>query len=134
MESLDSPKHIKKWWAPAPWTTIDCEIDLRPGGAFRTVMRSPEGQDFPNVGCILELIENERLVWTTALEPGYRPALDPFFTAIFTLEDHAGKTNYSVRVLHKDEADRKKHEDMGFQFGWSKCLDQLVEVVKQLKS
>jgi uncharacterized protein YndB with AHSA1/START domain len=41
------PEHVKKWFTPAPWTTVDCEIDLRPGGIFRTVMRSPEGQEFP---------------------------------------------------------------------------------------
>jgi len=49
------PAHLKKWFTPDPWKTVDCEIDLRPGGLFRTVMRSPEGQDFPNVGCYLEL-------------------------------------------------------------------------------
>lgn len=54
-----TPEHLKKWFTPAPWQTIDCEIDLRPGGAFRTVMRSPEGQEFPNVGCYLEIVENE---------------------------------------------------------------------------
>lgn len=36
-----TPEHLKKWFTPAPWTTVDCEIDLRPGGIFRTVMRSP---------------------------------------------------------------------------------------------
>ncbi len=135
------PEHVKKWWAPAPWTTTDCDMDLRPGGIFRTVMRSPEGQDFPHVGCFLDLVENERIAWTNALEPGYRPARDldgtdgcatlPF-TAILTLEEHAGKTNYSVLVLHKDEADRKKHESMGFHDGWNTCLDQLIEVVNRL--
>lgn len=46
-----SPEHLKPWFTPVPWKTVDCEIDLRPGGMFRTVMRSPEGQEFPNVGC-----------------------------------------------------------------------------------
>jgi len=127
------PEHLKKWWAPAPWTTTECEIDLRPGGIFRAVMRSPEGRDFPYVGCYLELIENEKIVMTNALEPGYSPALDPFFTAILTLNEQAGKTNYSALVLHRDEAGRKKYEDMDFHFGWNKVLDQLVEVVSQLK-
>src|SRR5579862_2480847 len=68
------PEHLKKWFTPAPWKTPDCEIDLRPGGIFRTEMRSPEGQTISNVGCYLEIIENEKLVWTNALEPGYRPA------------------------------------------------------------
>jgi uncharacterized protein YndB with AHSA1/START domain len=131
-QAWTDPQHVKKWWAPAPWTTTECQIDLRPGGIFRTVMRSPEGQDFPYNQCFLELIENEKIVVTNALEPGYRPALDPFFTAILTLEERAGKTNYSVLVLHRDEAGRKKHEDMGFHYGWNKCLDQLVELVSQL--
>src|SRR3989441_7332368 len=68
-----TPEHVKKWFTPVPWTTVDCEIDLRPGGIFRTVMRSPEGQEFPNVGCYLEVVKDEKLVWTDALEPGYRP-------------------------------------------------------------
>ncbi|MBO0700741.1 MAG: SRPBCC domain-containing protein, partial [Zavarzinella sp.] len=59
------PEHVKKWFTPAPWTTVACEIDLRPGGMLRTVMRSPEGEEFPHVGCFLEVVKNERLVWTT---------------------------------------------------------------------
>jgi uncharacterized protein YndB with AHSA1/START domain len=126
------PQHVKKWFAPAPWKTVDCEIDLRPGGIFRTVMRSPEGQDYPNIGCYLELVEGERIVWTDALAPGYRPSLKPFFTVIITMEDHAAGTKYSAHAMHKDEADRSKHEKMGFNEGWGLCLDQLLEVAKKL--
>ena len=127
------PAHLKKWWAPRPWTTVDCTLNLRPGGRFRTVMRSPEGQDFPYDGCYLELVENRKLAFTNALDPGYRPALDPFFSAILTLTENAGKTHYAVRVLHRDEAGKKKHEDMGFHFGWNQCLDQLVELVGAMR-
>src|SRR6266850_1118177 len=54
-----TPEHLKHWFTPVPWKTVDCEIDLRPGGIFRTVMRSPEGQEFPNLGCYLEIIKKE---------------------------------------------------------------------------
>ncbi len=130
------PQHIKKWFTPAPWTTIDCEIDLRPGGIFRTVMRSPEGHEFPNVGCYLEIIDNQKLVWTGALEPGYRPRDTsgfPFvFTAIIKLEPHGSGTKYVACLLHSDAAGRKKHEDMGFHTGWGKALDQLVALAKTM--
>src|SRR5690606_38085537 len=75
-----TPAHIRNWFVPRPWTITDCEIDLKPGGVFRTVMRSPEGQEFPNLGCYLEIVPEERLVWTDALLPGYRPSEKPFFT------------------------------------------------------
>ena len=55
------PKHVVKWFTPKPWSTTQCEIDLRPGGIFRTVMRSPEGKEFPNVGCWLEVVPHERI-------------------------------------------------------------------------
>lgn len=67
------PEHVTKWFAPAPWTTVDCEIDLRPGGIFRSVMRSPDGNEFPNIGCYLEVVPNEKLVWTDALLPDTAP-------------------------------------------------------------
>jgi uncharacterized protein YndB with AHSA1/START domain len=126
------PEHVKKWFTPRPWSTVDCEIDLRPGGIFRSVMRSPEGEDHENVGCFLEVVENERLVWTDALGPGWRPNAEPFMTAVVSLERHGNGTKYTAIAIHKDEADRKKHEEMGFHEGWGKALDQLVEHAKSL--
>jgi uncharacterized protein YndB with AHSA1/START domain len=126
------PEHIKKWFAPAPWSVSECEIDLRPGGAFRTVMRSPEGEAYPNVGCVLEVVENRRLVFTDALEPGYRPAKEPFFTAVITLAPAGSGTRYVARAIHGDPEARKKHEEMGFHDGWSTALDQLVALAKAL--
>jgi uncharacterized protein YndB with AHSA1/START domain len=124
------PEHLKKWFTPAPWTVTDCEVDLRPGGIFRTVFRGPDGQEFPNLGCFLEIVPNERLVWTDALLPGYRPSENPFFTAIITMEPQGSGTRYVATAIHRDEETRKKHEEMGFHEGWGKATDQLVELAK----
>lgn len=124
------PEHLVKWFAPAPWTITECEVDLRPGGMLRFVMRSPEGQEYPNIGCYLEIVPNERLVWTDALLPGYRPSEEPFFTALLTLESRGSGTLYTAVAIHRDEASRKKHEEMGFHEGWGMVLDQLVAYVK----
>ena len=121
------PEHVVKWFTPRPWSTVDCEIDLRPGGLFRTVMRSPEGEDHENVGCFLEVVENRRLVWTDALGPGWRPKAEPFMTAVISIEPHGNGTKYTAIAIHADEETRKKHEEMGFHEGWATALDQLVE-------
>lgn len=126
-----TPKHIRNWFVPRPWTITDCEIDLRPGGIFRTVMRSPEGQEFPNAGCYLEVVPNERLVWTDALLPGYRPSENPFFTAILMLEPQGSGTRYTAYAIHRDEAGRNKHEEMGFHDGWGTVVMQMVEYIKE---
>ena len=131
------PEHLVKWFTPAPWTTVDCEMDLRPGGIFRTVFRSPEGEEFPNVGCFLEIQPNRRLVWTDALEPGFRPSrLEPDapfkFTAAILLEAAGKGTKYTAIAIHKDRDGRKAHEEMGFHEGWGKALDQLVEVANKM--
>ena len=138
-----TPEHIKKWFTPAPWSTVECDIDLRPGGIFRTVMQSPEGNKSPNVGCYLDIVENERLVWTSALGPGYRPAQRPvsdsghecielFFTAVISLERQGNGTKYTALVMHEDEASRRKHEELGFHEGWGAALDQLVAIAKTI--
>jgi uncharacterized protein YndB with AHSA1/START domain len=126
------PEHLSKWFCPVPWSVADCEIDLRPGGIFRTVMRSPDGKEFPNIGCYLEVIPNERLVWTDALLPGYRPSESPFFTGIVTLESQGKGTRYTATAIHRDEAGRMRHEEMGFHKGWGTALDQLVAHVAKL--
>lgn len=128
------PEHLKRWFTPAPWTTVEVEIDLRPGGVFRSVMRSPEGEEFPNIGCCLEVVENRRLTFTDALGPGFRPTENPFFTAIVTMEPEGSGTRYVARAIHGTASDRTKHEEMGFHEGWGKALDQLVEVAGELQS
>jgi uncharacterized protein YndB with AHSA1/START domain len=141
-EAWTKPEHLKKWFTPAPWTTVDCEIDLRPGGMFRTVMRSPEGQEYPNVGCYLEIIPQERLIWTSVLGPGFRPstavaAQKPCdeipLTAAIMLEPHGHGTKYTALAIHGDQEGRKKHEEMGFHEGWGAALDQLVALVKTMR-
>ncbi len=135
------PELLKQWFCPLPWKTIDCEIDLRPGGIFRTTMQSPEGKEFPNSGCYLQVIPNEKLIWTNALLPGFRPALpsptcgdeqaDFKFTAMIELADAGGGTRYTATVLHADEAASKQHAAMGFEHGWGTALDQLVAMLKK---
>jgi len=132
------PEHLKRWFTPVPWQTVECEIDLRPGGIFRTVMRGPQGEEFHNTGCYLEVRENERLIWTGALGPGFRPpartasSKESFLmTAVISLEElGAATTKYTALVLHGDEDSRKQHEQMGFYQGWGKALDQLVALTK----
>jgi uncharacterized protein YndB with AHSA1/START domain len=127
-----TPELLTQWFAPKPYETPHCEIDLRPGGIFRTVMRSPDGQDMDGSGCYLEVIPNERLVWTSALAPGFRPQPGPMpFTAIIELQPTAGGgTRYRAIAMHQTAEDNKAHADMGFVEGWGACLDQLVELVK----
>jgi uncharacterized protein YndB with AHSA1/START domain len=132
-----TPEILMQWFTPRPWTTVACDLDLRPGGIFRTVMRSPEGKDFPNVGCCLDVVPGHRFVWTSVLGAGYRPHHatgaspgDAFgFTAFITVEEHEGGTRYTALVRHGDPESRKKHEDMGFHGGWSTAFDQLVAMV-----
>lgn len=125
-----TPEHLRHWFVPKPWTITDCEVDLRPGGMFRFVMRSPEGQEYPNIGCFLDIVPNERMIWTDALLPGYRPSEKPFFTAILTLEPSGTGTRYVATALHRDEEGRKRHEEMGFEEGWGTVLNQLVDYIK----
>lgn len=127
------PELVKKWFAPRPWTTSECEFDLRPGGKALTVMRSPEGQDYPNLGCFLEIVPNERLVWTSALGPGYRPQPGEMpFTAFILMEASGGGTRYRAVARHGVPEHASKHDEMGFSSGWGTCLTQLVEEMHKL--
>ena len=128
-----NPKLMPQWFAPAPLVTTVHELDLRPGGAIRIAMRDPSsGAEYPASGVYLEIVKNERIVWTDAYSAGWQPSAKPFMTAIITFEDAgAGKTKYTARARHWTVADREAHEKMGFQQGWSMCLDQLVAMVKK---
>ncbi|KYF85249.1 SRPBCC family protein [Sorangium sp. So ce296] len=124
------PELLKKWFAPQPFTTPFAELDVRPGGASLIVMRDPQGNEYPNKGVFLEVVENERLVFTDAYTRAWEPSEKPFMTVILTFEDQGGKTKYTARARHWTVADREAHEKMGFHEGWGQCAAQLEAVVR----
>jgi uncharacterized protein YndB with AHSA1/START domain len=131
-----TPELLVQWFTPAPWKTAACDMDLRPGGKFNTVMESPDGERFPNNGCILEVIPNSLFVFSSVMGEGFRPvaptngADDLPFTARISLEPVAnGGTRYTAVGMHADIESAQRHAEMGFHDGWGAALDQLVNLM-----
>jgi uncharacterized protein YndB with AHSA1/START domain len=95
------PQLLAQWWGPHGMTTPECEMDLWVGGQFRTLMRAPDGSEYPTQGVYLEIVAPQRIVFTDAFKPGWT------------------------------EEDRQAHEAMGFHDGWGQSLDRLVTLVTE---
>lgn len=82
--------------------------------------------------CSLAVGDLQRIVFTNALVAGWRPAEQPFMTAIVKLKDEPGGTRYDAHVMHKTNSDRDMHEKLGFFDGWGTVIAQLAERVERL--
>jgi uncharacterized protein YndB with AHSA1/START domain len=127
---------LLQWFTPAPWKTVAVDIDVRPGGRCVTTMESPEGDQYPNAGCYLQVEPSRLLVFTSVMAEDFRPvapangASDLGFTARIEIEPAAnGGTHYRAIAMHAHEAACKQHADMGFTVGWGAALDQLVSLM-----
>jgi uncharacterized protein YndB with AHSA1/START domain len=135
-EALTRPEHLKEWYMPRQWGRVArCEMDLRPGGIFSIDIAVGDGPEVPNLGCVLDVVPMERLVWTSMLFPGYRPAVfdDIPITAIMTMEPVGTGTRYVFTALHRDEADLETNKASGFYQGTEMAIDQFVTHVLALK-
>ena len=126
------PELLKRWFTPAPFTTTVAQVDPRPGGSSYIVMRGPDGVEYPNRGVYLDVVANERIVFTDAYTEAWRPAEKPFFTGIVTFADEDGQTRYTARARHWTQADAEAHAKMGFHEGWGAAADQLEALAKTL--
>lgn len=127
------PELIVQWFTPPPFRTVHAETDVRPGGSSTIVMKGPEGQEMPNRGVYLEVVEHEKLVFTDAYTKAWEPSGKPFFTGILTFEDAgAGRTKYTARALHWTTEDCEAHDKMGFHQGWGIATDQMTALAKTL--
>ena len=128
------PANLEQWWIPAPIACQVVTLDLCPGGGFVTLMREEGATDFqPHVdGCFLDVVPEQRLVFTTVLSEGWQP-VEPWLalTAIITFDAEDGGTRYTARVLHKTPEDSREHKDMGFFEGWGAAIAQLAALVEQ---
>lgn len=140
---IDAPREVifrcwteaelfKQWIAPLPYTTPHAELDARTGGSNYFVMRSAEGEEMHLRGVYLEVVKNEKIVFTDAYTAAWKPSDKPFFTCIVTLEDEGGKTRYTARARHWTAEDCEAHVQMGFHEGWGQVADQLAALATKL--
>ena len=126
------PARFAQWWIPAPAKCRVVDMELRPGGSFVTEISENGGEFAPHMNCcFLDVADGERIVFTDALAGGWRPAEQPFMSAVITLKDHPMGTDYVAHVMHKNNADRNMHEEMGFYDGWGTVIGQLAALVEQ---
>lgn len=132
-ECWTQPRHIPHFFIPAPHKVTSVDIDLRVGGRFNTVF-DVEGTVMDNKGVYLEVVPEERLVFTDAYTEGWKPAPDPFMTAILILADTPdGGTSYTAIARHRNPEAKASHEDMGFFDGWGTVVTQLEAYAKGLQ-
>ena len=127
------PSRLERWWIPAPMVVRVERLEVRPGGGFVTRM-SDDGATFvPHLDAVFLVVdEGERLVFTNAIDSGWRPAAPApiAMTAEIVLGDHSDGTDYRVLVRHGDPAARARHEELGFFDGWGAVTGQLAALAE----
>lgn len=115
-----NPEHLVHWWGPRDFTTPSCKMDVRPGGTYRILIRSPEGKDHWMQGVYREIVEPDRLVFTFAWEDEKgAPGWETLVTVTFT--EHDGKTKLTFhQAIFESTDERDSHHE-----GWSECFDRL---------
>ena len=126
-------KHLAQWWGPQGFTNPVCKLDLRSGGAIRIDMRGPDGTIYPMTGIYQEIVEPERLVFTSAaLDEKGNPLFEVLTTITFTAQD--GKTKLTVHAsVAKVTPEAKPYLD-GMDEGWKQSLDRLGEYLQKIRT
>jgi len=128
-----TPDLLPLWFCPPPWKVSKAVMDLRAGGASVVTMQGPNGELVDNPGIYLEVIPNQKLVFTDAYTSAWVPSAKPFMTAIITFEDLGdGKTRYTAIARHWTAEDKATHEQMGFHEGWGVAADQMAALAATL--
>jgi uncharacterized protein YndB with AHSA1/START domain len=118
------PKHLAQWWGPRGFTTHIQEMDVRPGGVWRYVMRGPDGNEYPFDGVYVEVVEPERLVFDGSI---HAAAEQRVWTEV-TFTERGDKTDVHVRQLYSFESNATR----GASIGWNQQFDRLAEFLPKL--
>ncbi len=146
-QAWTDPKHLTNWWGPKGFSNPVCQMDVRPGGVHRVVMRSPDGVDYPITGFYQEIVEPERIVmtmdcsehpptWHDAVKPDRDPSdTNPAGVMVqtVTFEDLGGKTLLTIRTRFKSREIQQGMLKLGMTEGWSSSLDRLVDELARMK-
>jgi uncharacterized protein YndB with AHSA1/START domain len=127
-EALTKPEHVKRWYGLRAFTMTICEMDVRPGGAWRWGQSIPNGGDVIFSGVYREIVPPEKVVTTEGWEamPGHE------YVSTLTLEEHDGKTTLTNHLLYQTAADRDGHLQSGMEGSMNETYDRLEELLPTL--
>lgn len=129
------PEHLKRWWAPQPYTISACTIDLRPGGIWHYAMCSPEGQEHWARSVYREIVPPEKLVYTSTFADEHANPIEgiPEHLTTISFAEETGKTKVTARVQFDSAEALKVALDMGMLQGMNMTWDYLIEYVQELR-
>ncbi len=126
-------EHLAQWWGPKGFTNPVCEIDLRPGGALRIVMRAPDGAEYPMKGIFREIVPPERLVFTNiAVDAAGNSLLEGLTTVTFA--EHGAKTKLTLQTRAVALVAQAERMVGGMEAGWTQSIDRLTVYVARAAS
>ena len=123
-DAMTQPEHVRRWFGCAETPVVACEIDLRVGGAYRFVMRSPGGGDVTLQGVYREIVRPERVVFVEHMVmPGFT---SPEYQVTSTFDDIGGGTRLTTTILHKSKENRDRHLNSDIEKGVAPAYDRLA--------
>jgi uncharacterized protein YndB with AHSA1/START domain len=126
-DAMTMPEHVRRWFGCAEFALPICEIDLRVGGAYRFVMRSPDGVESTLQGNYREVVRPERVVFTERMSmPGFT---SDEYQVTSTFAESGGRTTLTTTILHKTKENRDGHLNSGIERGVAPAYDRLADVV-----
>jgi uncharacterized protein YndB with AHSA1/START domain len=126
-DAMTRPEHVRRWFGCDAFTLPICEIDLRAGGAYRFVMRSPDGSESTLQGVYREIVRPERVVFVERiLMPGFT---SDEYQVTSTFDEISSRTRLTTTILHNSKANRDGHLNSGIEKGVAPAYDRLAELV-----
>ncbi|HEV2720221.1 MAG TPA: SRPBCC domain-containing protein, partial [Thermoanaerobaculia bacterium] len=120
------PAHVQQWWGPHGFTNPRCDWDARPGGAIHVDMRGPDGTVYPMPGRFHEVVEPERLVFSSSAVDG---ALEVLTTVTF--DDEGEKTKLTLEAVVVKATAEASLALAGMREGWTQTLERLAADVDE---
>ena len=126
------PEHVRQWWGPAGFNNESCASDLRVGGNFRLEMRAPDGNVYPCVGTIREIVEPERIVYEGEATEGHPcgAGIPPRATVTVSFAEQDGKTRLTLHTRFASAERKQAAADARFVISWEEALDRLTDTLR----
>ncbi len=130
-EAWTNPKHVAQWWGPTGFSTTIEEMDVRPGGVWKQIMRGPDGTEFPNQSVFKEVVKPERIVFSHG--GGKKGDQGVHFEMTWTFEAMGNKTKLTIHQLYPTAEMRDRvAKEFGAIEGGKQTLGRLAEYLPKM--